>query len=63
MKTELTQEDIQNIVALINGATIKVELAEVVVLLKQKLTQMVAELNTDPAPKEVKNGTDGSGTS
>ena len=62
MKTELTQEDIQNIVALINGATIKVELAEVVVLLKQKLTQMVAELNTDPGLKEVKNATDGSGT-
>ena len=63
MKTELTQEDIQNIIALINGATIKVELAEVVVLLKQKLTQMVAELNTDPGLKEVKNGPDGSGTS
>jgi hypothetical protein len=63
MKTKLTQEDIQNIVTLINGVTIKVEFAEVVVLLKQKLMQMVAELNTDPELKEVKNGTDGSGTS
>jgi hypothetical protein len=48
--TELTAEDIKNILALINRAGITGEQATTVVVLQQKLAKMLAESSVPPAP-------------